>query len=124
MVHGGVNKVGSFLEVAVFTESGHKGIILLLEGRGGRGWCRFVNELQRMLVPLSMPFVSGMQSKIGVGETTFGCPSGRSFVEVLRMEPCAVVHLIGRRVRSLQSLDLFPVKAFFLSQGTKILSHG
>jgi hypothetical protein len=77
MVHGGVNKAGSFLEVVVFTEGGRKGIILLLEGRGGRGWCRFVNELQRMLVPWAfMPFVSGMQSKIGVGETTFGCPFG------------------------------------------------
>ena len=29
------------------------------------------------------------------------------------MEPCAVVPLIERRVRSLQPLDLFPVKAFF-----------
>jgi hypothetical protein len=33
------------------------------------------------------------------------------------MEPCAVVPLIGRRVRSLQSLDLFPVKAFFFESG-------
>ena len=41
MVHGGVNKVGSFLEVVVFAEGGRKGIIWLPEGRGGRGWCRF-----------------------------------------------------------------------------------
>ena len=66
-----------FLEVAIFTKGGCKGIIWLLEGRGGRGWCRFVNELQRMLVPwASVPSVPGMQSKIGAGETTFGCPFG------------------------------------------------
>ena len=51
MVHGGVNKAGSFLEVAVFAEGDCKGIIWLLEGRGGRGWHRFANELWRILVP-------------------------------------------------------------------------
>jgi hypothetical protein len=84
MVHGGVNKAGSFLEVVVFVEGGHKGIIWLPEGRGGRGWCRFANELRRMLVRwVFVHPVSGTRSKIDVGETTFGCPSGRSFAEVL-----------------------------------------
>ena len=38
MVHVGVNKAGSFLEVAVFAKGGRKGIIWLPEGRGRRGW--------------------------------------------------------------------------------------
>jgi hypothetical protein len=38
MVHGGVNKAGSFLEVAVYVEGGRKGIIWPPEGHGGRGW--------------------------------------------------------------------------------------
>ena len=36
MVHGGANKAGRFLEVAVFEEGGRKGGLWLLEGREGR----------------------------------------------------------------------------------------
>jgi hypothetical protein len=114
MVHGGVNKAGSFLEVAVYAEGGRKGIIWLPEGRGGRGWRRFANELRRMLVPQgSVHPVPGTQLKVGLGETTSGCHSGRSFAEVLRMEPSAEVLPVGRRERLSQPLDLFPVKEFF-----------
>jgi hypothetical protein len=42
------NKVGCFLEVAVFIEGGRKGVIRLPEGRGGWGWQRFVDELRSM----------------------------------------------------------------------------
>ena len=53
------------------------------------------------------------QLKLGLGESTFGCHSGCSFAEVLRMAPGSKVLSVGRRVRSLQPLDLFPVKDFF-----------
>ena len=39
MVHGGVNKVGRFLEVSAYVEGGRKGVLWLPEGRHGRGWC-------------------------------------------------------------------------------------
>ena len=39
------NKAGCFLEVAIFVEGGRKGVIRLLEGHGGWGWQRFVDEL-------------------------------------------------------------------------------
>ena len=85
-----------------------------LDGRGGRGWCRFANELQRMLVPqASMHPVLGTQLKLGLGECTSGCHSVRSFAEVLRRVPGSEVIPVGRRVRSSQPLDLFPVKDFF-----------
>jgi hypothetical protein len=38
MVHGGANKAGRFLEVAVYAEGGRKGVVWLPEGRDGRGW--------------------------------------------------------------------------------------
>jgi hypothetical protein len=37
MVHGGYNKAGRFLEVAVFAEGGRKGSLWLPGGRDGRG---------------------------------------------------------------------------------------
>jgi hypothetical protein len=45
MVHGGANKAGRFLEVAVFTEGGRKGGVWIPEGQDGWGWCHFVGEL-------------------------------------------------------------------------------
>jgi hypothetical protein len=48
----GSNKVGCFLEAAVFVEGDRKGVIRLLEGRGGWGWQRFVDELQSLLAQL------------------------------------------------------------------------
>jgi hypothetical protein len=51
MVHGGENKSGRFLEVAVFAEGGRKGGIWLPKGRDGRGWRRFAAELRILLVP-------------------------------------------------------------------------
>ena len=86
MVHGGVNKAGSFLEVAVFADGARKGIIWLPEGCGGRGWRRFANELRRILVPQAFVHcVPGTQCKFGLGESTYGCHSRRSFVEVLQL---------------------------------------
>ena len=37
MIHGGANKAGRFLEVAVFEEGGQKGGLWLPEGHEGRG---------------------------------------------------------------------------------------
>jgi hypothetical protein len=44
------NKDGCFLELVVFAVGGRSGFILFLEGRGGRGWNRVVDELGKVLV--------------------------------------------------------------------------
>jgi hypothetical protein len=60
-----------------------------------------------MLVPqASVHLVPGTQLKLGLGESTSGCHTGRSFAEVLRMAPSSKVLPVGRRVRSSQPLDL------------------
>jgi hypothetical protein len=47
------NQGGRFLEVAVFGLGGRKGLILILEGRGGWGWLKFSEELRKVAVCLS-----------------------------------------------------------------------
>jgi uridylate kinase len=37
MVHGGGNKAGRYIDVAAFSEGGHKGVIWHPEGREGWG---------------------------------------------------------------------------------------
>ena len=51
-VRMGSNKAGCFLEVAVFVKGGRKGVIRILEGCGGWGWQRFVDELRVMVAQL------------------------------------------------------------------------
>jgi hypothetical protein len=62
MVHGGANKAGRFLEVAVFAKGGHKGGLWLPEGRDGKGWQRFARELRVLLAPVGGPEVSRFRS--------------------------------------------------------------
>ena len=62
MVHGGANKAGRFLEVAVFAEGGRKGGVWLPEGRDGRGWWRFTSELRLLLAPDGGSVVSVIRS--------------------------------------------------------------
>ena len=50
MLRKGINKANCFLEAAVFAEGGQKGVIGLLKGGGRWGWCKFVAELQHLLV--------------------------------------------------------------------------
>ena len=57
----GSNNASSFLEVAVFVEGSRKGVIRILEGRGGWGWQRFAEELRSLVVHLletALPEVS------------------------------------------------------------------
>jgi hypothetical protein len=49
----GSNKAGCFLEVAVFVEGSRKGVIRILEGRGGWGWQRFSDELRSLVAHLT-----------------------------------------------------------------------
>jgi hypothetical protein len=49
----GSNKVGCFLEAAVFVKGGWKWVNRLPKGRGGWGWQIFVDELRLLLVHLS-----------------------------------------------------------------------
>jgi hypothetical protein len=96
MVHGGANKAGRFLEVAVYAEGGRKGAVWLPEGRDGRGWRRFAGELRRFLasteskseagvsVLCSSPSVKPSPIKLAEARATVDC---RSFAEVLRSKP-------------------------------------
>ena len=92
MVHGGASKVGRFLEVSVYAEGGRKGVLWLLEGRFGRGWRCFVDELRLMVVPTIGKIRSkelGTQSlplPIG-GASSAGSSKERSFAEVLQTKP-------------------------------------
>lgn len=38
-----------FLELVVYAEGGRQWLILLLEGREGRGWGRFAGELSKVV---------------------------------------------------------------------------
>jgi hypothetical protein len=97
MIHGGDNKVGRFLEVAVFAEGGRKGGLWLPEGRDGQGWRRFAAELRILLAPSdSGPVESEMRpspsSKSALTKLVeagvFGvCSKMRTFVEILKSKP-------------------------------------
>jgi hypothetical protein len=99
MVHGGANKAGRFLEVAVYAEGGRKGGIWLPEGRDGRGWQRFAGELRHFLAPGSGSELPRMCSsnatfvpaKIMEAGVTGDCAKTRSFAEVLQLKPRACV---------------------------------
>jgi len=91
MVHGGGNKVGRYLEVAVYAEGGRKGIIWLPEGRGGWGWRRFAGELCQLLVPFEansqLPgsveiSPKGKQMGVGAKASSSGTPSRKWCVQL------------------------------------------
>jgi hypothetical protein len=97
MVHGGSNKSGRFLEVAVFAEGGRKGGIWIPEGRDGRGWRLFAGELRVFLDSLDggsekkgfHPASNSLSLPIKVtevGVTGVG-PKERTFAEVLQANP-------------------------------------
>jgi hypothetical protein len=103
MVRKGSNKAGRFLEVAVFVEVGWKGIIWLLEGRGGWGWRCFVNELWHLLgliVVKDRLVVSGVSSGGG------GRLSTRTYAAVLFESPGGVNPV------SVNHLDLVPMAVY------------
>jgi hypothetical protein len=103
MVHGGSNKSGRFLEVAVFAEGGRKGGIWIPEGRDGRGWRLFAGELRVFLdsfdggsekkgfhtasSSLSLPIKVAEVGVTGVG------PKVRTFAEVLQANPRSLADL-------------------------------
>jgi hypothetical protein len=96
MVHGGANKSWRFLEVSIYAEGGHKGVLWLPKGRFGWGWRRFAGELRLMLVPpngkiglevsetRTMPRLRIPLTKHAGGGVDAGCFKDRSFVEVLQ----------------------------------------
>jgi hypothetical protein len=49
LVRRGGNRADRFLELRVHAEGGRKGLILLPEGREGRGWSRVAGELSKAL---------------------------------------------------------------------------
>jgi hypothetical protein len=73
-VRTGSNKVGCFIEVAVFVEGNRKGVVRLPEGCGGWGWQRFVDELRSLLVQLvvkEMSEDSVLNTKVGGSALSF-----------------------------------------------------
>ena len=73
MVRKGSNKVGWFLEVAVFAQGGWKEIIWLHEGCGRWGWRCFMGKLRHLLgliVSKDWPVVSrGTSGGGGISST-------------------------------------------------------
>jgi hypothetical protein len=120
MVHGGVNKTGRFLEVSVYAEGGHRGVLWLLEGRYGRDWRRFAGELCLMLPSAegkneiveteSLPLlrIQTEQPKTTWVDASTGGSQDCFFVEVLQLKPC--FELKGR---SSLCMDLFQVAKCF-----------
>jgi hypothetical protein len=49
IVRRGSNPASRYFELAVYAVGGRRGIILILEGRGGRGWSRFAAELGKVI---------------------------------------------------------------------------
>ena len=100
MAHGGVNKVGRFLEVSAYAEGGCKGVLWLLKGCYGRGWRRFVGELRLLLASLEgkngfvetesllLLRMQTKQSKTAWVDAYAGGSQGCSFAEVLQSKPC------------------------------------
>jgi hypothetical protein len=97
MVHGGDNKAGRFLEVAVFAEGGRKGGLWLPEGRDGRGWRRFADELRILVAspdggPVESEFRPSPCSKSSPTKITEAgvsrlCSKARTFAEILASKP-------------------------------------
>jgi hypothetical protein len=100
MVHGGANKAGKFLEVAVFAEGGRKGGLWLPEGRDGRGWRHFAGELRHFLAPggglelsgfCSSSSAKALATKNAEAGVTGDSSKNRSFAEALQSKPRARV---------------------------------
>jgi hypothetical protein len=97
MVHGGDNKAGRFLEVAVFAEGGRKGGLWLPEGRNGRGWQRFAEELRILLAPpdggpveaefRSAPSPKSSPAKLAEAGGSGVCSMARTFAEIVKSKP-------------------------------------
>jgi hypothetical protein len=108
MVHGGGNKAGRFLEVAVLAVGGRKGVIWLPEGRFGNGWRRFAGELRRLLeaqrLAAGSEGVGDSSVKVVSGPSAPGVDLKRSYVQALCATPA-----VEERAAPLRDLDLFPV---------------
>jgi hypothetical protein len=98
MVHGGANKAGRFLEVAVYVEKGWKGGLWLPEECDGWGWWYFAGELRRFLAPgggselprmYSSSSATAVPVKIVEAGVTGDCDKKCSFVEALQSKPRA-----------------------------------
>lgn len=58
----GSHRFGCFLAVAECGGGGRRGFVVILEGRGGRGWLDFVLKLQRFLEAFQMPYGRGQRA--------------------------------------------------------------
>jgi hypothetical protein len=98
IVRRGGNAAGKYIEVAVYVAGGCKGIICIPEGRDGRGWRRFVMELEKVrgffkaltgqgtacsTLFLEKPRFVGNGVNPGVSSDSYGKEGAPSYVEVL-----------------------------------------
>ena len=115
-VRGGCNKAGRFLEVVVFVDDDRKGIIWIPEACSGRGWRRFVVELQLLVATLASSAGSSSEGSLLEEKSRVSSQrieAGRSFAEALRSPSCEVEELVGPKLMSTQEIDLFPVASNF-----------
>jgi hypothetical protein len=90
----GGNNSGRFLELAVYAVGGRKGLILIPEGREGRGWCRFTDELGKVLkisgsvtYPVKVKAGITVRQRIGSGGLKVAAEAGApSFATVLNSQ--------------------------------------
>jgi hypothetical protein len=109
MVHGGANKAGRFLEVSIYVEGGRKGVLWIPEGRSGRGWRRFAEELRLMVVPAVGKIGSEAVQARSLSMPIGGADSGgrfkeRSFAEVVQSKPS--LEMKGRSPYSMDCLQM------------------
>jgi hypothetical protein len=99
IIRRGENKVGCFLDLAVYAEGGRHGLIILLEGRDERGWARFAGELSKVVVvafleAMAAPSLSSSSSVFPESGKKFGSkfPSYAATLQARLLQLCLLVH--------------------------------
>jgi len=86
------NRVGCFLKLEVYAEGGRQGLILLLEGRQGRGWGRFERELSKVVAFLEAMAAPSLSSSSLVFSSYVRCCEWRLH------QLCLLVRLVLNRL--------------------------
>jgi hypothetical protein len=92
IVRRGENRVGCFLKLEVYAEGGRQGLILLLEGRQGRGWGRFERELSKVVAFLEAMAAPSLSSSSLVFSSYVRCCEWRLH------QLCLLVRLVLNRL--------------------------
>jgi hypothetical protein len=98
--------------VSVYAEGGRKGVLWIPEGRFGRGWRLFADELRLMVTPdvgnSGLEELGTCSTLMHFGGADFeGRSKERSFAEVLQSKT-----RVERKGRSLVCMDLLQMSSF------------